>query len=433
MYIVVNIITDYSTAVTDVSISKRCDKILACGHRCPSVCGEICPSAKFCHTCCDDMLKLRVCDIIMISTYKDHNVDDDPIIFLPCGHFFSTSTLDGHLAISEVYHCDDKTGSFLSLKPLSEANINEKPKSCPECRSMIHSINRYGRLLRLSELRGLERKQIMTVMSSLQYLLTQAEDSTKPIEESKLVDRLKELERRLLKTPMRTVYEACRGEQRNVFDIPVPPVAPLIQVRQALAGAHVKMVKEKNDLHYQAALGVLHSSMTLADETQSIRSGASIRLSLCSILLQWETSDAANHEGMTTSTLKTEVTEYISWILDRKSLLSDDIVTSARKMQEDLEYTLDHRRLVEQVVMAMHNTTTLSVIGRNNYGASWSDHWYECSNGHPYFIGECGGAMQEARCIECHEIVGGSGHSLRSTSRRATGDIAQVFSRQHGS
>ncbi|CAI5945859.1 unnamed protein product [Closterium sp. NIES-65] len=40
-------------------------------------------------------------------------------------------------------------------------------------------------------------------------------------------------------------------------------------------------------------------------------------------------------------------------------------------------------------------------------------HWYRCRNGHVYAIGECGGAMQESRCPECGEVVGGSGHQLR--------------------
>lgn len=28
-------------------------------------------------------------------------------------------------------------------------------------------------------------------------------------------------------------------------------------------------------------------------------------------------------------------------------------------------------------------------------------HWFECPNGHPYAIDECGGAMQRSTCPEC--------------------------------
>ncbi|KAL7414053.1 hypothetical protein BDY24DRAFT_350847 [Mrakia frigida] len=39
-------------------------------------------------------------------------------------------------------------------------------------------------------------------------------------------------------------------------------------------------------------------------------------------------------------------------------------------------------------------------------------HFYQCINGHPFVIGECGGAMQQARCPECGETIGGSNHTL---------------------
>jgi hypothetical protein len=48
-------------------------------------------------------------------------------------------------------------------------------------------------------------------------------------------------------------------------------------------------------------------------------------------------------------------------------------------------------------------------IGR---GRGIGGHWYRCPNGHPYTIGECGGAMQVSQCPECGEAVGGTSHRL---------------------
>ena len=39
-------------------------------------------------------------------------------------------------------------------------------------------------------------------------------------------------------------------------------------------------------------------------------------------------------------------------------------------------------------------------------------HWYKCPNGHYYCIGECGGAMQKAKCPECKAVIGGTSHQL---------------------
>lgn len=43
--------------------------------------------------------------------------------------------------------------------------------------------------------------------------------------------------------------------------------------------------------------------------------------------------------------------------------------------------------------------------------------WYRCPNGHPYAIGECGGAMQVANCADCGVKIGGTNHALLSTNR----------------
>ncbi|XP_003387579.1 PREDICTED: NFX1-type zinc finger-containing protein 1-like [Amphimedon queenslandica] len=45
--------------------------------------------------------------------------------------------------------------------------------------------------------------------------------------------------------------------------------------------------------------------------------------------------------------------------------------------------------------------------------------WYKCPNGHYYHIGECGGAMQVGKCIECDAQVGGSSHRLLDDNQHA--------------
>jgi len=45
--------------------------------------------------------------------------------------------------------------------------------------------------------------------------------------------------------------------------------------------------------------------------------------------------------------------------------------------------------------------------------------WYKCPNGHPYKIEDCGRAMVESICNECHARIGGTSHRLRSDNTEA--------------
>lgn len=45
-------------------------------------------------------------------------------------------------------------------------------------------------------------------------------------------------------------------------------------------------------------------------------------------------------------------------------------------------------------------------------------HWYECENGHEYYIGNCGAAVSQGRCIECGATIGGNG-TLFNNNRTA--------------
>ena len=56
--------------------------------------------------------------------------------------------------------------------------------------------------------------------------------------------------------------------------------------------------------------------------------------------------------------------------------------------------------------------------------------WYICPNGHIFSIGECGGAVQASRCIECGEAIGGGNHTLLGTNRRA--DLMEIMATEHG-
>ena len=120
--------------------NKRCDLFLDCGHQCPSVCGENCPSSEFCQVC---GRKDPVVDFIEFKSYKTLELDEDPVIILPCQHFYATSFLDGAMEMEKEY-VRNSDGSFTEV--VRNGNMSLQPRQCPECRMPISRVQRYNRI-----------------------------------------------------------------------------------------------------------------------------------------------------------------------------------------------------------------------------------------------------------------------------------------------
>lgn len=123
---------------------KRCPEILECGHQCPSLCGEDCPS-NLCQKC-GDKRDARV-DFLEWKNYSEINLDETPIIVLGCGHFFTSESVDGLVGLDEVY-TRDTDGKFDGLRDISSSLASVIP-SCPDCKQPIRQFvtKRYNRVV----------------------------------------------------------------------------------------------------------------------------------------------------------------------------------------------------------------------------------------------------------------------------------------------
>lgn len=133
-----------------IPCSKRCERVLSCGHQCPSICGEECPGVELCQVCASDEVKDTVVDLVMLQTYGDIDLDSEPCIVLPCRHIFTVESMDGSMDMATHYEIDAATGDPTGLKGEMLPLSYEKPKTCPTCRGSLRSISRYGRIVRRS-------------------------------------------------------------------------------------------------------------------------------------------------------------------------------------------------------------------------------------------------------------------------------------------
>lgn len=110
---------------------------------------------------------MQVVEMLLFTTFKDlsdADVTADPLIVLPCGHLFTTSTLDGLMAMSEAYAPVTPAGSSSNEEALTEwgAPLSRDdfppPKACPDCRRVIGRVRRYGRVVMHNQLGVMQRK-----------------------------------------------------------------------------------------------------------------------------------------------------------------------------------------------------------------------------------------------------------------------------------
>lgn len=132
--------------------SLRCEEHLACGHQCPSVCGESCPSTAFCQQCASTTVKQTYVDFgslvaVGTLTYQGIDLDETPVIVPACGHIILMTTMDQLMGISDHYEVSS-SGVPVAFRSESLPLAVKESKSCPQCQGPLRDLNRYNRLVK---------------------------------------------------------------------------------------------------------------------------------------------------------------------------------------------------------------------------------------------------------------------------------------------
>jgi hypothetical protein len=124
----------------------------------------------------------------------------------------------------------------------------------------------------------------------------------------------------------------------------------------------------------------------------------------------------------------------------KKCPLCGVAIVSARRYQSAIKQNFVKIETVKAAILKQREeelrkqqaasiSEVIKVVTRNEVG-NQGGHWFECPNGHPYLIGECGGAMQVSKCPDCGVPVGGTSHQLLPSNNRAAaieGDNAPAW------
>jgi hypothetical protein len=463
-----------------VPCSKRCTKVMDCGHQCPSVCGAVCPPATSCQICSSDDVKALQADLIMFTPYGEIDLSENPCMFLPCGHIFTVESLDGVMAMSDYYELDSMTGAPTALKGTAAAFSQEEMKTCPTCRASLRLLPRYGRIVRRALLDQSTKKFIAWAHRSyLQF----AEDMQS--EQGKLIDTRSDVH---LQHPGKIVLAQKRhvevlskltglgGRYRNLAYLrrqlraflkqtdaeeqPFSRVYDIVETlrRRRLADGHIIDAFEYDQDLLQTRGALLAMSLAIRCEIVAVvdfiavyyaqpqNEGRSLTVDFSG---NRDRCEMVVDEAESTKNILQQTEGHIFWAqlaglecevmergetgksYDEIRALANTHLDGASELCEThpdqtssvVEEVREVRRLLDE---GGYQSQMRMVVAAMSKEFSGTGHWYRCANGHPFTVGECGLPMEATRCPQCNAPIGGQ-HHAPAAGVQGAGDIERDF------
>ena len=382
---------------------EPCKKKLKCGHPCIGLCGEKCPTK--CRICDKD----EVCEIFFGSEDEE---DARFIQFEECKH------------IIEVTGCDMWMGQAHNESKPAEVQF----KTCPKCKTQIRKSLRYGNIVKLTlqDYENIKQKQQVSVSVDLEKNLHEVHLEILGTSCFRLSEKVHE--------KFRDARKTLRSSRHPDGKILLPPhYVNNINVQLSYFSHIVSMIKHLSSLKSTSNVHVTLSEMNI--DIKDIRSNITI-------LIEFIMQDFLTEQQM--SDIECEIYRQISLIklldlwckmkhLGIHSTLTDgereNLVSMVERMQvsgwkmaklkeKDYDEVLEFISTMTKKYQVNGLTEAEKIEIVKAVGLA-KGRWFKCPNGHYYCIGECGGAMEEARCPECGATIGGQSHRLREDNQFA--------------
>ncbi|BCS22020.1 uncharacterized protein APUU_30245A [Aspergillus puulaauensis] len=391
--------------------------------------------------------------------------------------------MDGQMDFRRHYNMDDEGRPVSIASSLEPFSIDDIQK-CATCRGSLRNLARYGRLVRRALLDEATKKFIVYLNQSYIPMAQALPTALSELQNSEGTPKTANIARHLFHSKVQVRIEGPPDHQNRLMANHInkydkqrwrPLLAlrdristyrnkvkveeqPYNQVRNMVEGAHRRnqalgqfdfdedILQTKGHLQATSLLLRLDTalladfislskkapgsserilSVNLAENRKQSRTLINEAISSGRVLQQVEghiflaqlcalerqsVADPAKAE-----TLLQEGTESI----DQAQSLCDSHSQQIRGLAEEVEGTRNMLRgsTYYTPVTSEERAAVLSAMAREFRGTG---HWYYCENGHPFTIGECGGAMQLSTCPECGARVGGQHHQTAAGVTRAS-------------
>lgn len=464
--------------------SKRCELLLECGHQCPSVCGEPCPTKKFCQQCGDASAREQEVDYILGETYGEVDLDENPCIIPSCGHILTMESMDGYFDMASYYEMSrepGKEGTIVALKSRSEPFSIKELKNCPMCRAPLRNVHRYGRIVRRALVDEATKKFIMWANAKFAPLTERLERCVTGLSNSKLEPKKPRIKQAAVPTAEKPlVLNGASAKQTKAISLFVRADEGFQNVLNLLRDIKnfLRDVDEKEqpfkrvhdlmkDAHRHRGVNTGNAGLHENPEILQVRN----RILTTVLLLRCEYAILATYlslvPGKATADFDTN-RAYCDKLIDeceqrkqprnqvegllywaRFAALECVHPESADKLEEsglrprareylDVAVAVCYRYpeqttgLLDEIeetqkmlrdatfYVPVSNEERAAVYAAMAQGFRGTGHWYYCQNGHPFTVRECGMPMESSRCPECGSAVGGQDHRSIEGVRAAT-------------
>ncbi|KAH0395928.1 hypothetical protein KCU89_g9825, partial [Aureobasidium melanogenum] len=382
--------------------------------------------------CADETIKNRTVDLIMMSSYQDVDLDEEPCVFPACGHFYTISTMDGHLGLADHYVLDENEIPVALKAPADNLDVDKTRIVCPDCRQSLRDIPRYGRVVRRalliqstlkfitwsnSEYVALYRRFAATNLS-----LQEGSEEAKPAHVHLLIkgsrdDQIRAIREALPQSRYKDFW-ILRFDIYKFRNLVAECEQPFKQVQALVRHARIKkrtdtdFVFDENVIlqtrsHILATSLLLRCELTILSDVLAIRSSQRLPTEINTVInLKTNRTDCEviDDEDDSLDILRDEAKTRLA-----EARLFCDEHSAARAVAseiDEVEKMLRRGTFYQPVT----NEEMRKVVAAMATEFSGTGHWWQCENGHPFTIGECGMPMQTARCPQCGGVIGGQSH-----------------------
>ncbi|KAJ3528590.1 hypothetical protein NM208_g10130 [Fusarium decemcellulare] len=427
---------------------------------------------------CGDKADARV-DLMEFRPYSDVDLDESPIVVLGCGHFFTGETLDGLVDLGQVYTMNNK-GNFDGLKDHSGA-VAKNLLCCPDCKRPIRQFvaRRYNRAINRAMMDEASKRLLIKGRDELddferrlQRLENQFRSSRAYYSSTMLVSRLT-LQGRYREVRKVETAAMSFGGEMDKYCQPIQAFIDAIAVSRAQSpNDSLTMQTETLELSVhairqqillEARLVVLKAQQLQLMDGFAITAGRgwtidkelenfpSIHQCLkdCQILVKQAGEASLIRIVVAAILIFARIARLVAWLgrtrtgqvkdqspsknsndgklyTEIAQGLLNDALTQCSKLQNSNALTDQVQEMINSFQQPRYEELTakelasirLAMVSGPQSIATHSGHWYNCVNGHPFAIGDCGMPTEIARCPECGEPVGGVDHRpLHGVSR----------------